>query len=249
MTEKQLRQMLADAGAEYLGIKEGGREHLEIVGIYNSIRPLPLGYVLKPTDSWCAAFVSAMAAKCGLLDIIPAECSCPRQIALWQKMGRWQEKDDYVPDVGDYIYYDWQDDGRGDNKGNADHVGIVTGVSGMTVNVIEGNAGDSVKYRSIRVNAVYIRGYGLPDFASKTKEEESVRYWTVNDVPEGTYRDTVKEFIKLGIINGKGDGVLDLSEDIIRGMIFGKRYADKKISEVADLAADRLMEKLAKAIQ
>lgn len=245
MTGKQLRQELADTAKEYLGIKEGGAEHREIIGIYNAIRPLPLGYVLKLTDSWCAAFVSAMAAKCGLLDIVPAECSCPRQITLWQRMGRWQEDDDYVPDTGDYIYYDWQDDGKGDNRGNADHVGIVIGVSGKSINVIEGNVGDSVRLRSIRVNAVNIRGYGLPDFESKTKEDESVRYKTINDVPQGTYRDAVNEFIKLGVIKGKGDGTLDLSEDIIRGMIFGKRYADKKISE----AADKIFERLATAAQ
>lgn len=249
MTEKQLRQKLADTAKEYLGIKENGKEHLDIVRTYNTIRPLPLGYVLKASDSWCAAFVSAMAAKCDLLDIIPAECSCPRQISLWQKKGRWVEDDAYVPMPGDFIYYDWQDDGKGDNMGNADHVGIVASVSGMTINAIEGNVGDSVKYRSIRANAVYIRGYGLPDYASKIKEDESVRYRTINDVPEGTYRDAVKEFVKLGIINGKSDGTLDLSEDVIRGMIFGKRYADKKISEVTDLAASKLIEKLAKAIQ
>ena len=249
MTEIQLRQSLVSAAKAYLGALEGGDLHLEIVNTYNAIRPLPLGYTLKVSDSWCAAFVSAAAAKAKLLDIIPPECSCPRQIAAWQKMGRWMEDDDYVPAVGDYIYYDWQDDGRGDNRGNPDHVGIITNVSGNSMSVIEGNVGNSVKYRYIAVNAKNIRGYGLPDYASKAEEEESVRYNKIEDVPQGTYRDAVKEFIKLGIIKGRDDGSLDLSEDLIRGLIFGKRYADKKISELSELAAGKLMEKLAKAFQ
>lgn len=223
-----------DTAKEYLGAVSGGDKHTEIVSIYNSIRPLPVGYTLKTSDDWCAAFTSAMAAKAKLLDIIPAECSCLRQIKLWQAMGRWMENDAYVPQAGDYIYYDWQDDGTGDNRGNPDHVGIVAEVSGMSIRAIEGNVGKSVKYRSISVNAKYIRGYGLPDFASKTEEDESMRYKNLNDIPEGTYRDAVKELVELGIIKGKTDGSLDLSEDVIRGMIFGKRYIDMKIEELKE---------------
>ena len=244
LTEKELRKKLADTAAEYFGAKEGGGKYAEIIRIYNAIRPLPQGYVLKDGDSWCAAFVSAMASKCGLLDIIPAECSCLRQVAGWQQKGRWIEDDAYVPSVGDYIYYDWQDDGKGDNRGVPDHVGIVTEVSGKRITVIEGNVSDSVNYRYIVADSKNIRGYGLPDFASKAKEEESVRYKTINDVPAGAYRDAVNEFVELGIINGKSDGTLDISEDVIRGMIFGKRYADKKINELADIALAKLIEKL-----
>ena len=232
MTENELRQSLTDAAKEFFGAVTGSEKHDEIVNVYNSIRPLPVGYTLKKSDDWCAAFVSAAAARAKLLDIIPAECSCPRQLNEWKRMGRWIENDAYVPKVGDYIYYDWQDGGSGDNTGNPDHVGIVTAVSGNTISVIEGNVGNSVKYRYIAVNAKFIRGYGLPDYESKvSEEEESMRYKTLNDIPEGVYRDAVEEFVKLGIIKGKSDGTLDLSEDVIRGMIFAKRYIDKKISE------------------
>lgn len=236
MKEIELRQKLVDTAKEFLGAVSGGEKHAEIVSIYNSIRPLPVGYALKLSDDWCAAFTSAMAAKAELLDIIPAECSCLRQIKLWQNMGRWMENDAYIPDVGDYIYYDWQDDGKGDNSGNPDHVGIVVSVSGNSIIAIEGNVGRSVKYRNITINAKYIRGYGLPDFASKTDEEESVRYKTLNDIPAGAYRDAVSEFVELGIIKGKTDGTLDLSEDVIRGMIFGKRYIDKRINDLQNKA-------------
>ena len=82
-------------------------------------------------------------------------------------MGRWKEDDSYVPSVGDYIYYDWQDDGIGDNTGWPDHVGIVYSVNGNDLVIIEGNYKDSVGYRNMKVNGKYIRGYGLPNYASK----------------------------------------------------------------------------------
>ena len=77
------------------------------------------------------------------------------------------ENDAYVPDAGDTIFYDWSDSGVGDNTAAPDHVGLVCGVSGNTITVIEGNKNDAVGYRNLSVNGRYIRGYGLPNYASK----------------------------------------------------------------------------------
>lgn len=168
-TELQIRQSMVSRAVSYLGAQKGGSLHADIIKTYNSIKPLPVGYAMKPTDNWCAAYGSAIAAKENNLDLVPAECSCPRQVKLWQEKGRWMETDSYTPKAGDYIYYDWDDNGSGDNKGNPDHVGIVTCVSDGTITVIEGNAGSpsQVKYRYIALNGRYIRGFGLPNYASK----------------------------------------------------------------------------------
>jgi hypothetical protein len=66
--------------------------------------------------------------------------------------------------------YDWGDSGNGDNTGNPDHVGIVAYISGNTMKIIEGNISDSVSYRTLSVNGKFIRGYCLPDYASKATE-------------------------------------------------------------------------------
>lgn len=50
---------------------------------------------------------------------------------------------------------------------------------------------------------------------------------TVNDVPEGLYRDTVKKLMADGVIQGKGDGVVDLTEDMLRTIIFCERIIKK----------------------
>lgn len=61
-----------------------------------------------------------------------------------------------------------------------------------------------------------------------TEDEEMERWKTINDVPEGFYRDTVKQLIQDGIIKGKGNGVIDLTEDMLRVMIFCQRIMEGK---------------------
>ena len=168
MTEWDFRKKYVQTAQEYLGAKQGSEKHREIVDTYNSYLPHPRGYVLKVSDAWCAAFDSAIAILCNLTSIIPIECSCKEQIKLFQSMSRWEERDDYVPKTADLIYYDWDDDGKGDDTGSADHVGIVVNAVDDDILVIEGNKGSShiVGYRHVAVNGVNIRGFGLPDYAS-----------------------------------------------------------------------------------
>lgn len=173
MTEKELRQNVVDIAVAWLGLKESDGSHKTIIDLYNNHKPLAQGYKVSYTDAWCATFVSAVAIKAGLTDIIPTECSCVRQINLFKQLGEWQESDAYTPSAGDVIYYDWDDSGVGDNTGTADHVGIVVSCTGGTIKVIEGNKNDSVAYRSISVNGKYIRGFGLPDYASKATSSSS----------------------------------------------------------------------------
>ena len=156
----------------WVGLKESNGSHKKIIDIYNTIQPLPVGYKMKYTDDWCAATVSAAVKACNALDIVPAECSCPRMLELLKKKGIWEESDDHIPAPGDLIFYDWQDDGKGDNTGNPDHVGIVEKISGDTIILIEGNYQDSVMRRHIRIGARYIRGFGVPKYAEETAVEK-----------------------------------------------------------------------------
>ena len=166
--EQSLRLHLVHTAQEWLDTGEGSAQHLKLVEIYNSHEPLAQGYLVKLEDNWCAAFASAMAISCAQTDIIPTECGCERQIGLWQSIGRWEEDETYVPLPGDYIYYAWDDNRKfGDCTGWADHVGIVVGTAGPFIKVIEGNKDDQVAYRIIFRYHPEIRGYGLPDFASK----------------------------------------------------------------------------------
>lgn len=156
----------------WVGLKESNSSHKEIIDIYNTIKPLPVGYKLKYTDAWCAGTVSAAAQVCNATDIVPCECSCPRMITKAQNMGIWVEADNHVPTPGDIIMYDWGDSGSGDNRGGADHVGVVEKISGNDITVIEGNYSDSVKRRSLKVDGKYIRGYIVPKFDAEAVIED-----------------------------------------------------------------------------
>lgn len=166
---------IIDTLTSWVGAKQGDATHKKIVDTYNSYTPLPRKYKLTYTDAWCAATVSAAAIACGLTDIIPVECSCAEQIKAYQKMGRWIEADDHVPEVGEQVFYDWQDGenyATTDNKGAPDHTGIVVSVSGTTFRVIEGNKGTAhvCDYRDMKVNGRYLRGFGSPAYKKEVAE-------------------------------------------------------------------------------
>lgn len=173
MNELELRSYVVGIANEWLkaGLKESDGSHMKIINIYNKHTPLARNYKVKKTDAWCATTVSALFIEAEnrtgikFTSIMGLECSCENQINLLKKLNSWQERDDYTPTIGDIIYYDWQDNGKGDNTGRADHTGIVAGISGTTITVIEGNNADAVKTRKIKVNGKTIRGFGIPKYS------------------------------------------------------------------------------------
>lgn len=56
-----------------------------------------------------------------------------------------------------------------------------------------------------------------------TEDEEMERWKTIEDVPEG-YREMAQRYIDAGALKGKGNGEIDLSEDMIRVMEIMRRY-------------------------
>jgi hypothetical protein len=172
MTEKELRQKVVSTALAWLGTRENTAKHQEMLDIYNAQRPLPRGTRMLASWPWCAAFVSTVSLQCGLRDIMPTECGCPGMVRLYQEIGRWVEDDAYIPSQGDVIFYDWQDTGYGDNVGHPDHVGIVLDCDGNNMTIIEGNNANAVNKRVLAVNDRFIRGFGVPDYASKADGAE-----------------------------------------------------------------------------
>lgn len=151
----------------YLGAKGGSIAHSDILHFFNSVKPQ--GYTAKKNDPWCAEFASACAVqafgKKTAVQFFPLSASCPYMIKRAQQMGIWKETDSYKPSKGDFILYDWDDSGKGDNKNSPDHVGIVESVKDGVITVIEGNYHDEVKRRKININGKYIRGFVLPKYS------------------------------------------------------------------------------------
>lgn len=225
MNERELRELVVSTARGFLGKNESDGSHREIIDIYNAHRPLARGYPVKYTDAWCATFVSAVAIKLGITDIMPTECGCEPMIALYKAhaSSKWEEDESVVPEIGDVVFYDWQDSGSGDNAGATDHVGIVSAVSGGKITVVEGNYSNSVKERTLSVNGRYLRGFGQPAYHLKAEEEidmtkdelkaiiretveevldeQNPTYKDVTDVPE-YWRPTAEAMLAAGAING-----------------------------------------------
>ena len=164
-TSNRTAEKLVDQARAWLGCKEADLSNKEIIDIYNHHEPVARGCKLGYRDPWCAAFVSACAIKTGMTDIIPTECGCGSMVKLFKKIDSWDESDDRIPNVGDIIFFDWDDSGYGDNKALPGHVGIVEHVSGSTITVIDGNnKDDAVGRRTIKINGRFIRGYGVPKY-------------------------------------------------------------------------------------
>ena len=169
------RNNIVAQAQQWVGLKESDGSFAKIIDIYNNHKPLARGYKLKLTDAWCAATVSALAITCNATDIIPTEVSCGKLIELAKAMGIWVEADNHIPSPADFILYDWDDSGKGDNTGWPDHIGTVEKVVGDTITVIEGNYKNAVSRRMIAVNGKFIRGYIVPKYDVEVKQTETAK--------------------------------------------------------------------------
>lgn len=155
----------------WLGKNEKDGSYKEIIDIYNSYKgPFPRGIKMQYSWSWCACTWSALAIKLGLTAIMPIEISCGELVKNAIKMNCWIEDDDYIPEPGDAVLYDWQDSGTGDNVGWPDHVGLVDYVNRDEgyFTTIEGNYNDAVKKRTVSINGKSIRGFIHPKYQGIT---------------------------------------------------------------------------------
>lgn len=171
MTETQLRQRVVDMAKKDSGAKQYGAKHEQIIKDFNKIPGM--GNWMTTKYAWCAATVSVWGYRAGLGGIYYPSASCNAMINMYKSHGRWVENDAYVPKPGDLIMYNWEAAATGDDKGEADHVGLVVSVANGFMTIIEGNKANAVGTRTVEVNWRYIRGFCIPDFASMATKNES----------------------------------------------------------------------------
>ena len=194
------------------------QEELAKAGFWNNNKQ---GY------EWCTSFVAwCFWRLCGNVEAKRILCltgdygaSC----VSWAKYYAAQARLFTKPKVGDQYFQ------RG-SDGQPCHTGIVESVNGNTFVTIEGNYGNAVQ-RVTRYLGSTVYGFGRPKYTAESEDEEMVRWKTIEDVPEGFYRDTVKQLMQDGIIKGKGNGVIDLTEDMLRTVIYNKRMIEKMLEK------------------
>lgn len=209
MTEKAIRQKVADTALPLLGIKEGTAEHKRIIDIYNAQRKLPKGYAMSYDDAWCAATMTYIGIVLGISDIILPECSCSRMIELYKARGLWVEDDAHVPELGDIIMYAWNAK-TGENLLPPDHTGMVVKHEGKKLLILEGNYDNQVKLREIPIEYVKTRGFCKPDYAALAHPFE--------DVPKDhIHAEGIAWGAEQGIVVGVGGGLFEPDRPVTRG--------------------------------
>ncbi len=66
------------------------------------------------------------------------------------------------------------------------------------------------------------------------EDDDMVRYNKIEDVPAWA-QDTVRALMDAGALRGDDHGCIDLSRDMVRGMVIGKRYADARSPRYATI--------------
>lgn len=226
-TAKDLRKKLVKTALEDIGAKEGGKVHKHIIDVFNTVKPD--GWAMTYTAPWCAAAVSSWAieafGKDKAVKYFPLSANCGTIVTKAKKLGLWKEKDSYKPTAGDWILYDWQDSGRGDDKGSPDHVGIVQKVGEKFFTVIEGNKNDAVENRRVAINGKYIRGFVVPDYSKMVPKKTTPKK---ADPKKAEPKKTVKK--KAKVINyrvKKGDTLNKIAKKY--GTTVKKLVKDNKI--------------------
>lgn len=68
-----------------------------------------------------------------------------------------------------------------------------------------------------------------PEHQNDEEDDDMVRYNKIEDVPDWA-QDTVRALMDAGALKGDENGCIDLSRDMVRGMVIGKRYVDARSS-------------------
>lgn len=209
MTEMELRELFVKSLGVYYGAAEGDERHREIIDYYNTLKPLPRGYFMTYSADWCVAFAVAVAVKLKMTDIIFPECSCTKEIQLYKAVGRFTDDKHYVPKPGDFLIFDW-------NPGSGpDHWATVVRVTGDVIRTIEGNMGDKVWHRDVKIGDERIYGYCLPDYAAKAGKEEPMSKF--KDVPDGKwYSKPIEKAAELGLMAGISETEFGLGQPVTR---------------------------------
>ena len=143
-------------------------------------------------EDWCAMFAAFVLNYADITEYtVPRSGNCENWKNRLSGLGAYEKRDDYVPQAGDLIFFDWKDSKTNKRDGAADHIGIVERVSDTTVYTIEGNSGRAVSRQEYALDSKDILGYGnlavlmeragLETVEATETEIEPVNAWTAGD--------------------------------------------------------------------
>jgi len=131
MTQKGTLEAIIEVAKKELGTIEGPKDNETKYGAWIKVNFQP----------WCQSFVSWCAMSAGDSKF-PKSASTVAASDQFKKEGRWSDARNDDPQAGDWIYFDFPDDG----VNRISHVGICIKNNGDgTIQVIEGNTSGTAK--------------------------------------------------------------------------------------------------------
>ncbi|MDO4312460.1 MAG: CHAP domain-containing protein, partial [Eubacteriales bacterium] len=119
----------------------------------------------NPYGDWCAEFVSFCMRYANVVNM-PYDSDCANWIAVLsdEEYGLYEKAEEYQPNPGDIIFFDWEQDGISDHVGIVEEFTASTETENGTVRTIEGDSEDAVSRVTYSVDNPAILGYGrLPE--------------------------------------------------------------------------------------
>lgn len=130
-----------------------------------------------PYGNWCAMFVSFCLHYADVEDM-PLDSVCANWITALSEVGLYRPADEYVPQPGDLVFFDWDADGL------SNHVGLVAELEDHQITTIEGNYSDRVKENTYDLDDQKILGYAaMPNPEGKVRSNLMVQIYT-----DGTFQ-------------------------------------------------------------
>ncbi len=156
MTIQEAKNKLVNWCLEQVGYTEGTNN-------WNKYAPkwTQAGGWNAQNQPWCDIFVDCAFIECFGLDLASRltyqpkggfSALCSTSANYYKSNGAYFS----TPAVGDQIFFN--------SGGGINHTGIVVGVTGGMVTVVEGNSSDAVRKNTYAVNNSYINGYGRPNW-------------------------------------------------------------------------------------
>lgn len=210
-------EQFVNEAQKFVGYNEFDGSYLSILDIYNSHKPLARGYKMRPGDSWCDCFVSAIAIKTNSVDIIGTEVSCERHRAIFENKGVWRHDNTITPKKGDIVIYTWDSYTSPVNYGYPCHIGIVEKAKDRLVTTIEGNFRDAVGRREYAVGWGYVLGYARPKFAAVANAKQEQKRKIALAVIRGDYGNGQQRIDNLKKAGYDPVEIQQLVNDILRG--------------------------------
>ena len=141
--------------------------------------------------AYISCFGLSLASKLTYQPIGSFSALCSASANYYKAKGAWFS----TPAVGDQIFFY--------SGGGINHTGVVVGVTGGMVTVVEGNSSDAVRKNTYKVGDSYIAGYGRPNwdiFSSNSSNTGTTGEDTKPSAPEPPKQETCSVTITLPVI-------------------------------------------------